>query len=599
MISVTRAIKAKHHYQAFPLALLAAAVVSCASSPSGSAGGGTSRLAGKSDGQKSAEVTPSSIQDAAGTPLALPDRERQNRSDLDSVILSHVETGSPDSLRQAVSLVASDPRGMTERNRFVLAIAGELMKFLYPLEQVTWPLPSVPESDRYLGALKASRLGVYDYSAGSSDFLALTLPSAVLFTESTQTDYYTDSENALRRAAAMNPRSVLPTLFSARLAEKRGNSDAALAFYETAWKLDSSCYPAGVGYSRALAARGRGADAYLAAKSLAARYPSDQGMLRLCAETSFAAGDWNTADGYILAVLKNNPDNTAYLLMRARILIERKEFLKANSLLDAFATTNRTDRSYLLLKSRVVREWNKNPVAASALLQEALRLYPGDGEILLSAAAVAYQTGQNVNNQSPRDLVQQVLGSDPDNTQALYLLAEDFLAAKEWKSALQPAQRLVSVNPSPENQIVHVRALLGAGDYAKAKSAASSLYAASPQSPQITGLYLQSLVSLGENAAARAAISSALPDASPALKSVLHYYESRLAGDAESRLASLRSSLLSDPRNQESLFAMYELYMERKDYRKAQYYLKQVVSLDPSNGSLARLLVNLDELLAR
>jgi Tfp pilus assembly protein PilF len=90
-----------------------------------------------------------------------------------------------------------------------------------------------------------------------------------------------------------------------------------------------------------------------------------------------------------------------------------------------------------------------------------------------------------------------------------------------------------------------------------------------------------------------------MPDAAPSLKSVLHYYESRLSADTETRLSALRSSLLADPRNKQSLFAMYELYLDRKDYRKAQYYLKQVIALDPANPAYLRLQTKLDEMLAR
>ena len=48
-----------------------------------------------------------------------------------------------------------------------------------------------------------------------------------------------------------------------------------------------------------------------------------------------------------------------------------------------------------------------------------------------------------------------------------------------------------------------------------------------------------------------------------------------------------------------ALYAMYEWYFARTDYRKAQYYLKQVIALDPANRRYTQQLSKLDELLAR
>ena len=63
------------------------------------------------------------------------------------------------------------------------------------------------------------------------------------------------------------------------------------------------------------------------------------------------------------------------------------------------------------------------------------------------------------------------------------------------------------------------------------------------------------------------------------------------------KLAALRQSLTANPRNIEPLFELYVYYYKKADYRKAQYYLKQVVSLDSSNEEYLRLNQKLDSLL--
>jgi uncharacterized protein HemY len=392
------------------------------------------------------------------------------------------------------------------------------------------------------------------------------------------------------------------------LANRQGYLQAAADYYRQAWELDESCYPAGVGYARSLIDLGKADQALGIARRLQGRYAESVDMLRLCADAAFALRDWDSADPYILQVLKAEPENVAFLLMRARILVERKEYLKANSLLDAYATRDKTGKTYLLLRSRVMREWNKNPSAAASILQDALRLYPADLEVLLASAEVCYQTGGRINGQGGRELVSSVLSRDAANGTALSLLVEDYIRAAEWKSALETADRLQAVSTSESARILRVRALLGAGQAAKAVPVARELYDGSEASLSTTsaatkqiiiGLYLAALVDSGDKRAAADLIGRLLDGADSRLKSVLYFYQARLEASPEARLGALRSSLLADPRNQDALFAMYAWYFDRKDWRKAQYYLKQVIALEPLNPQYAALQAKLDELLAR
>lgn len=547
----------------------------------------------------SSEVSPAAVTGGGGTVLAIPSKDQLKKNNLDGKTLALIQTGSPDGIKEAVRRINEDSRGMTDQNRSALALAGELMKLLYPLETVSWPIPSVPEGDKYSAIIRSARMGAYDYSADDGDFLSLVLPSLVLAVSNAPGEYYDDAEKSLGKAADMNRDSVLPPLLSGMLSERRGDSSLSQEYYRKAWTLDPSCYPAGVSLARSLIRKGRGSEALSVSRQLSARYPASIAMTRLCAESAFAMQDWSTADGYVLEVLKAEPNNAAFLLLRARILVERKEFLKANSLLDAFATTSRTDKDYLLLRARVAREWNRNPVSATAFLQDANRLYPDDRDVLLATAEIAYQTGQAVNQKSGRDLVKTVLASDGDNKAALSLLMTDYLNTADWSQAVRLGERLVSIDPTESAKLRLVQAYLGAGSTAKAVSLARALYDSPVPSDEVTALYLRALTETGDLATANTIIQARMAGSSSGLKSVLHYYESKLLTDPDARLSVLRSSLLADPRNGLALFAMYEWYFERSDYRKAQYYLKQVIALEPANKKYAQLLSNLDELLAR
>lgn len=609
--------------------LFAMAIAGCASSPSSPAGSGTGPdtvpvthtvLSGKTDSDSSGTVDSASIKDTGGTVLAVPTRDQLGKNVIDANVLASLELGSPSGITQAVALVNQDSRGMTDRNRITLAVAAELMKILYPLEKVTWSIPSVPETDPYIGAIRSARLGIYDYNTGNSDFLSLVLPSLVLVTgSSTSGDYTDDAEKALQKASSMNPRSVLPVRLLSLLAARRGKQTEADAFNRKAWELDSSCYPAGVDWCRALIKNGDGQGAFSIGKILIARYPDSTEIRHLVAEAAFSTRDWSLADKYVLDVLRAEPDNTDFLLKRVRILVERKDYLKASSLLDAFATTNRTNRDYLLLRARVAREWNKNPATASSLLQEAQRLYPDDPEVLLSSAEVCYQTNTTLNGLTGREFVNRVLAKEPSNAVALALLVKDYCDSLEWSSAVKTGESLVAVYPTTENRVLLLRAILGsaerspaergatergatergATERAKALALAKSLYAASDPSDEVTSLYLDALIASGETTAVRELIAARMDGATAKLKGILYYYESKTAATPDAKLSSLRSSLLSDSRNASSLFAMYELYMDKKDYRMAQYYLKQVIAIDPANARYLKLQTTLDDLLAR
>ncbi|HHU36085.1 MAG TPA: tetratricopeptide repeat protein [Treponema sp.] len=556
-------------------------------------------LSGMGGTSDSPDVRENALPSAGGTPLAQPPRGDGKKKSLEGTVLTLLQLGSPESIHRAVERINEDSQGMTDQNRIALAIAGEMVRILYPFESVTWPMPSVPDTDPYINIIKTARMGAYDYTADSADFFSLVLPSFVLLTSPSEQAFYKDAEKSLLRAAELNRKSVLPHWFLGLIAERKNDLRSADRYYQKAWELDDSCYPAGIAYTRSLVRRGQGELALENAQMLSARYPNAIELVRLCADAAFSMQNWDVADAYILEVLKADPRNTDYLLLRARILVERRDYLKANSLLDAFATTNRTNKNYLMLRARVAREWNRNPAAATAFLQEAVRLYPEDQEVLLSTASISYQTGVSINNRSARDFVSMVLARDSENRNALTLLLSDYIGSGEWSNAVNTGERLVSLNPSASSRELLVQAYLGAGEPKKAVSIARSLYESSSRTDSLTGLYIQALIDIADTAAARTIIAERKPNASSSLKSVLFFHESRMITNPEQRLSVLRSSLLADPRNGNALFAMYQWYFDRDDYRKAQYYLKQVIALEPMNHRYVELLENLDVLLAR
>ena len=108
---------------------------------------------------------------------------------------------------------------------------------------------------------------------------------------------------------------------------------------------------------------------------------------------------------------------------------------------------------------------------------------------------------------------------------------------------------------------------------------------------------VQILIAEGRKAEALNLIQKALSEYSGKIKSNFYYEKSRIASNDDQKLSDLRSSLTANPRNPEALFALYEYYFKKADYRKAQYYLRQVVALNPESKKLAELNAKLDTLI--
>ena len=123
------------------------------------------------------------------------------------------------------------------------------------------------------------------------------------------------------------------------------------------------------------------------------------------------------------------------------------------------------------------------------------------------------------------------------------------------------------------------------------------LYKSNPNDESIIQSYIVVLIEQGKKTAALDLINSLLQTSSSKLKSFLYYKRSFLQSSVESSLSDLRSSLISNPRNTDALFRLYQIYYDKKDYRKAQYYLKQVVALNPNDSELKNLNEQLNQLI--
>lgn len=530
------------------------------------------------------------------TPLFVPEITDQGFFVFsDKTIMPDMEIGSPDSIRLAVSKIKNPT---TQPEKIIVAVASQLMSIVWPSEQNTIEIPPDIEANAYTAAIESAKVGIYDVNTGNTDFFTTVLPSLVLLTSSSQTDYYPQSLSALQAGLEMQPNSVLVHYLLGCLYQKMGNLDSSLEMYEKASSLAEDCLEVNYAFSEVNYLKGNYGTAQEIAGRMLTVFPGNLKLLKLLAQIATKMRDYAVAENYINQVLQQEPDNAQFLLLRVEVLMDQGSYVKAVSLLDVYSRVDKVSKDYLLLRSRIQNEWNKNSIAAAATAEQALELYPNDTDVILAAANLAAATGSNVQGKSAGQLAAEILATDPDNEDAIFIRAKDAVVRKNWEMAYNDTSQLINKgNASLSRKLLYVEACLGANRIEEAQRIVGELYKEYPESDDAKELYMRVQAAAGNNGEVRSLIASMLPSASSQLKSFLYYQRSMLATNDSDKLADLRQSLTANPRNSEALFELYRYYFERKDYRKAQYYLKQVVALNTSDEEMLRLNLELEALL--
>jgi tetratricopeptide (TPR) repeat protein len=504
-------------------------------------------------------------------------------------VMAGVENGSPDSLRAAAAAIRKPELDYSETEKVLLSVSAAVMEIVWPSEKVDWDVPEVTVETPYLGAVSSSRKGVYDLSTGNVDFLTLVLPSLVVISAEDVTGFMQTSEQALLAGLQIRPDSVLAHYLLGMLYEKAGRTSDALMHFAAASRNAPLCLETSYAHADCLKRLGRMDESSAIAGMLVARYPADIRILKLCAETSFAMKSYSAAEEYVARVLQQDPNDLEYVLFRARIFIEKGDYIRAASLLDVYARQNSTSRDYLLLRARIQRDWSKNISAAVSTIEIALAKYPDDAAVLLFAAQLASVTGAPVAGKTSEQLAETVLASSPDNTDALRYQVEGMVQSGIWQKAYILSRKLLVKDNSREVVFMHIHICLELGKKDEAWNLISPLYHDYPEDEDILQSYIIVLTRTDRASQALTLINSRLQNASPKMKSFFYYRRSFLDSNQDEVLADLRSSLIANPRNSDALFRLYQLYYNEKDYRKAQYYLKQVVALDPNNAVMRKL----------
>ncbi len=382
-------------------------------------------------------------------------------------------------------------------------------------------------------------------------------------------------------------------------AERGSDKAIALAAYEAALSAFPSAYPAQLGRARIFLAGGKRQAAISLLNELRQGYPDNRAIQRLLALALYQEGDYSAASPLIQAVLRAEPTNESFIIMRAHILILSGAYLQAGPLLDAYATRNPHDPLYLYLRSLHLWKEQKRRVETLETLNRAMALYPDDMRFIRLKAEFLLES----DNPSPQDkqsarlLLESALALNPKDAATLRLLAKDALAAGEYQRSLSFLDNLLSVDPSFKDYALMTDIAFKAKQARRAATWADTWYAQAPQDDSAAATKARALIETGQSQQALALINERLAKL-PSAKfgSVLYYLRSRLQREPELALNDLRASLMDDPRNLDAILAMFDSHFAVKDYKKAQYYLRQAQAVSPASAEVATRARNLGSL---
>ena len=515
--------------------------------------------------------------------------QREYFAKINPEVLKGVQNGSPDSLRDAMALMRQKGGEYEEYEKVLAAVSAEIMKLVWPSEKITWDIPVITEDNPYTGAISSVRQGVFDSSTGNVDFLATLLPALVIVNNVSDISVYEPCENAIKAALEIQSDSVLANYLMAVLYEKKRNFENAEKYLKLAYDASPKTAEINLAYSRILRTNGNLTEASKVLNTIDSTV-NDLAVLKQNAYIAFDAKDYDAAELYVARVLQQTPNDLEFLLFRAKILVEKKDYIHAVSLLDVYARQDNTSIDYLVLRARVQLDWSKNTIAASETVEKALQMYPDNVDALMFAARISSETDSPVAGKYADELAARVLEKKPGNQEAMTYALDGLIHRENWKEAYTASRNLISlgnVSPAVVEKYVNVCIKLGkngeAYDYAKAS------YDANPSDELLLQSYILAYSKVGNRDAVVKYIDSLMNNASPKVKSYLYYRRSYLQLTEEKALADLRSSLIANPRNSEALFRLYELYYAKQDYRKAQYYLRQVVAINPNDSSFKKL----------
>jgi len=520
-------------------------------------------------------------------------------------IRSLTETGSPSSLLGALDIIRSRDIGATEFGRVMLTVDVTLLNTLYPAirAELVRELPPIdpPIAHIYSRIIRDAEKGVYTSPGRNSiDYLEHVLPFLSIYPGSGEKvvppEDFLSALPDLERAAKLNGKSVLAAYFMGIVYEQTGRLEDAFARYQAVWEEFPECFTSALGLARVMEAQGRKQEAERFLSDLAISFPNNIQVERHMALVYYHSGDWYRSEASVDEILRQNSRDREFVLMKAHILVEKGQFFQAQAPLDLYAGMDSNNRLYLFLRARVQAEAYNNREAALNYLRIMLRNSPEANTVdelwttaAVYAARLLMESNRPQDQAEGRDLLVRLMAVSVPPLDVVSLALWEAVRREAWREAREYLTRLLEERRSTQDLLAAYTVEKEQGNASAALSYARELYERDRSNDAGITAYVSALIETGRREEAARMVENRLNGmAGGILKSRYFFLRSQTRSSEELEMEDLRSSLFEDPRNLSALVAMFEIYHNRQDERRAVYYLRQALALAPDNLRLKR-----------
>ena len=504
-------------------------------------------------------------------------------------IRSLVETGLLSSMTQAQELIRSRDLGNVDFGRTMNGLITVIVRQVYPDSKLALANLDLPQTSVYNRIIREAEKGDYVHPGeNSTDFFEYILPFFAI-NSTTNRELLVAALRNLSKAGELKPNSVLPPYFSGLLYERMNQLTDAENAYKKAYSISNEFYPALTGSARILALSGKRNEAAAMLSDLIIRYPDSLYIKRQLAVTYYDNRDWLRAMPVVDDILKNDPRNGDFLLMKAHILIEQNNYTQANAPLDAYSAINPNSREYLFLRARLQAEGNRNRDSAMNYLRSILRTNPDDEEVVIYAAGILMESQRASDQEEGRALLDHLRQMSGSSITVLSLSLRDAVKRENWREAQGYLNRILPIRRTDQDLQDAYSVERGLNNNARALTFAKELYERDTSKNEYISVYISALIDNGRKDEASRLLETRIASANAgADKSRFFFLRSRVQSNEEAALGDLRSSLFEDPRNLDALIAMFEIYHRRREERRAVHYLRQALAISPDNPRLKR-----------
>ncbi|MFO7848674.1 MAG: tetratricopeptide repeat protein [Spirochaetia bacterium] len=514
--------------------------------------------------------------------------EIRRRAQLFETARDLIALGTPKNLEEGMELLASEDLHTTEGGAEIAYTALNIRRIVYPyLDPMEYKV-SLPSGSMYKDLFERVEEGSNpDIEISEASFLTLLVSSLTLLTGKNQ-EVRNQAKRMVRNLVEINPDSLLALYLRGVVYRREGQKKEAKEIFLRIAEEDPSCYPALLDAVELGEQRGRALEVLPYAEELLEDFPKEREVIRNTAKVFISLGLYSRADTLLSNAISRFSEEGDLLRYRTVLLERMGEVEKSNRLVNALERENGESAETLLVRGRVaVRE--EQFEEAEEIAERGAAEYSEKFEFILLLSDILIRTDRG---EEAYEVLLKEWEERPENMELLSSLLDTAIRLEKWEEGEEYLNRLFEYAGEEYTTFRKaVRFYRGEGNIEEALRYAEKLVEKFPERRRAVDMYLELLVSAGEEERLREYAERRISRSnSSEVRSLLFYYLSEVQENIEDRIESLQSALYENMQNIRALIKISELYERRGEDAKAARYLRQAVAARPEDTELrARL----------